>query len=133
MSLGLISAIQRGIRSGLQKKGEGPRSPDSGRYDTAPKGAAAPARTRRFQLARGIVQEMNGKAGGFLFNSETGHAYVLNPTGAFVLEKLLKDDLPGKVAEDLAARYRVEPSRALSDVMGFLDAMAAQSLLVSHV
>jgi hypothetical protein len=133
MSLGLISAIQRGIRAGLQKKGEGPRSPDSRRNDAEPKGAGAPSRMRRFQLARGIVQEMNGKAGGFLFNSETGHAYVLNPSGAFVLEKLLKDDPPRKVAEDLAARYCVEPSRALSDVMGFLDAMVEQNLLVTHV
>ena len=133
MSLGLISAIQRGIRAGLQKKGGGPGSPDSRRNDTESKGASAPSRTMRFQLARGIVQEMNGKAGGFLFNSETGHAYVLNPTGAFVLEKLLKDDPPRKVAEDLAVLYRVEPSRALSDVMGFLDEMAAQNLLVTHV
>lgn len=57
---------------------------------------------------------------GFLFDMRSGHTYTLNPTGAFLLRRLL-DGLPREeLVQALEASFEVSPEVALQDLERFL-------------
>ena len=66
---------------------------------------------------------------GFIFDYSTGLTYNLNPTGMFVLDKLLKEVPRDEILRSLQNRFGVDDKTAAIDVDDFLQQLSALNLL----
>lgn len=66
-----------------------------------------------------------------LLDERTGGYWQLNPTGASVLHALLAGHDPERIAQDLAAHYRIDRQQAQRDVTTLTEQLYATKLVVS--
>lgn len=66
-----------------------------------------------------------------LLDERSGAYWQLNPTGALVLRALLGGEPPGRIAQDLATRYRIDTHRAHHDVTTLIEGLYAARLVAS--
>ncbi len=57
---------------------------------------------------------------GFLFDSQSGKTYSLNPTGVFLLRQLINGKKPSCLGFRLATAFEVESIKAAHDVHEFV-------------
>ena len=66
---------------------------------------------------------------GMAFNPTTGHSFVLNPTGAFILKALQAGKEPNEVVRMLTDKYTVRLEDAERDVTDFLGRLRVLGLM----
>ena len=66
---------------------------------------------------------------GMAFNPTTGHSFVLNPTGTFILKSLQSGKEPNEVVQMLTEKYAVRTEDAERDVTDFLGRLRALGLM----
>ncbi len=66
-----------------------------------------------------------------IYHRRTGRALVLNPTGSWLWQNLVKPMSAVELAECLERRYAgLSPEQARDDVIGFLQSLLEQELLL---
>ena len=98
------------------------------------KGAEAPVAHRQsgMQLAKQVTLEFSEKQGGFLFDGKTGKSWTINPSGAVILQGLIKGDTAQTIAGKLQDRFQVTPSRAIADITDFRSTLLREGHLSNH-
>ena len=56
----------------------------------------------------------------------------LNETGAFIWERLSKNQMPEEIAKDLCEEYEVEKASAVASVQRFLKKLQAEGILIDE-
>ena len=56
----------------------------------------------------------------------------LNETGAFIWERLSKNQMPEEIAKDLCEEYEVEEASAIASVQRFLEKLQAEGILIDE-
>ena len=57
---------------------------------------------------------------GFLFDSASGHTYSLNPTGTFILKRLIEGKSTKKIVSAMVANYEASEENISQDFDQFL-------------
>ncbi len=66
---------------------------------------------------------------GVAFNAATGHSYMLNPSGAFILKALQTGSEPQHVVAMVSGRYAVLTDDAERDVTDFMGRLRMLGLI----
>lgn len=66
-----------------------------------------------------------------LLDVDAGTAVRLNPAGAWIWEQLQEPRRVDELARGLAARFEIDPGRALGDVVAFAREMQRRELLAA--
>ncbi|MEU5213368.1 lasso peptide biosynthesis PqqD family chaperone [Streptomyces sp. NPDC020742] len=69
--------------------------------------------------------------GTVLLNERTGRYWQLNGTGAEVLRRILDGAAPDLIAAEIAARHRIDASRAERDIAAVLDQLKTANLVIA--
>ena len=56
----------------------------------------------------------------------------LNETGAFIWERLSKDQTPEEIVKDLCEEYEVEKASAIASVQRFFEKLQAEGILIDE-
>ena len=56
----------------------------------------------------------------------------LNETGAFIWERLSKDQMPEEIVKDLCEEYEVEKASAVASVQRFLKKLQTEGILIDE-
>jgi Coenzyme PQQ synthesis protein D (PqqD) len=64
-----------------------------------------------------------------LLDERTGRYWQLNPTGAYVLDRLLAGLEPDGIAGELTDRYALDPGRALRDVTALAERLGTAGVV----
>ncbi len=66
---------------------------------------------------------------GLAFNPATGHSFMLNPSGTFILKALQAGHAPHQVVDLLAHEYSLRPDDADRDVSDFISRLRTFGLM----
>jgi hypothetical protein len=75
------------------------------------------------------VRSLSNADGAVLLDLRRGKIFRINPTGATILELLLRGYEKDRIAAELSARWGIDHQLALADLRTFLDSLASNQLL----
>jgi hypothetical protein len=78
------------------------------------------------------VRSLTSPDGAVLLDLRRGKIFRLNPTGATILELLLRGYQEDRIAAELSERWGIDRHLAFADLHSFLNSLASNQLLPSE-
>jgi hypothetical protein len=75
------------------------------------------------------VRSLSNADGAVLLDLRRGKIFRINPTGATILELLLRGYEKDRIAAELSERWGIDHQLAFADLQTFLDSLASNQLL----
>jgi hypothetical protein len=76
------------------------------------------------------LRSVTNPDGGVILDLRRGKLFRLNPTGATILELLVRGYEEERITAEIGERYGVAPALVSTDVRGFLNSLASNGLLL---
>lgn len=85
--------------------------------------------TEKYPLQRNLKDEITLTETGFLFDHVTGLTYSVNPTGGFILQRIVDGQSAAEIIENLVREFDVSESAALKDIEAFYEQVHSLGIL----